>query len=117
MPPRKRATESPKGDLPKKCSASKGKRNPAKDKNIASQQSRRTGAGRATHAATYYQNRESAWWGAVILAEADAQPSLDLPANITLKSLFAETKTAVEDLTVHTSANGSIACQVKHKLP
>jgi hypothetical protein len=116
MAPKKRATERPKGNLPKKRSASKAKRNPAKDKNTASQQSRRTGAGRATHAGTYYQNRVSAWWGAVILAEADAQPSLDLPANITLKSLVAETNTAVDDLTVHTSANGSIACQAKHKL-
>ena len=58
----------------------------------------------------------SAWWGAVILAEADAQPPLDLPANLTFESLFAETNTAVDDLTVHTSANGSIACQAKHKL-
>jgi len=58
----------------------------------------------------------SAWWAAVILAEADAQPPLDLPANLTFESLFAETNTAVDDLTVHTSANGSIACQSKHKL-
>jgi hypothetical protein len=116
MAPRKRATERPKGNLPKKRSASKAKRNPAKDKNTASQQSGRTGAGRATHVGTYYQNRVSAVWGAVTLAEADAQPFLDLPANITLRSLFAETKTAVDDLTVHKSANGSMACQAKHKL-
>ncbi|MGC4052861.1 MAG: hypothetical protein QM757_26335 [Paludibaculum sp.] len=58
----------------------------------------------------------SAWWGSVILAEADAQPPLDLPADLTFESLFAETDKAVDDLTVRTSASGSIACQAKRRL-
>lgn len=111
----RKATEKQKGNSPGKRAASKEKRKSAKSKNTASQ-SRRFGAGRATNAGTYYQNRVSAWWAAVILAEADAQPPLDLPANLIFESLFAETNTAVDDLTVHTSANGSIACQAKHKL-
>jgi signal recognition particle GTPase len=115
MAAKKRATERQEGNFPRKRAASKKERKPARSKNTASQ-SRRTGAGRATNAGTYYQNRMSAWWGAVILAEADAQPPFDLPANLTFESLFAETNTAVDDLTVHTSANGSIACQAKHKL-
>ncbi len=72
MAPKKRATKRPTGNLPKRRSASKAKRNPGKG-NTASQQSSRTGAGRATHAGTSYQNRVSAWWAAVILAEACCQ--------------------------------------------
>ncbi len=115
MAAKKRATERQKGNSPQNRATSNKGRKPAKGKGAASQ-SRRAGAGRATSAGTYYQNRVSAWWGAVILAEADAQPPLDLPANLTFESLFAETNTAVDDLIIHTSADGSIACQAKHKL-
>src|SRR5450755_1244132 len=63
----------------------------------------KTGGGRATHSGTYYQNRVSAWWAVLILAEADADPPFELPDDLTFASLNAETTKAVDDLSVSTS--------------
>jgi hypothetical protein len=113
MAAKKRAAETQKRGVPRKRAGSKKRRNAGKGKHGASQ-SRKTGAGRATHAGTYYQNRVSAWWAVAILAEADADPPMELPANLTFESLYAETAKAVDDLTVNSSAHGAILCQAKH---
>ncbi|HXJ42039.1 MAG TPA: hypothetical protein VNH18_22370, partial [Bryobacteraceae bacterium] len=99
--------------FPGKAAATKNGRKAAKSKRNVSQH-RNTGGGRATHAGTYYQNRVSAWWAVLILAEADADPPFDLPDELTLASLQAETTKAVDDLTVTTSKKGEVLCQAKH---
>jgi hypothetical protein len=114
MAAKQRAAEKQKL-VPRKRAGSKRQRKLAKGKRSTSQ-SRKTGAGRATHAGTYYQNRVCAWWAALILAEADADPPFELPAQLTFESLYAETSNAVDDLNVCTSANGTILCQAKHTL-
>src|SRR3954465_6360723 len=99
--------------VPRKTAASKKRRKAAKSKRNVSQQ-RNTGGGRATHAGTYYQNRVSAWWAVLILAEADADPPFELSDDLTFASLHAETTKAVDDLTVNTSMKGEVLCQAKH---
>ncbi len=77
---------------------------------------RNSAGGTATHAGTNYQNRVAAWTAVQILAEQSAVPPWELPANVTLESLHAETPHAVDDLGVKTSAAGSIRSQAKHTL-
>ena len=112
MAAKKSAAGRRKRGVPRKAAAPK-KRKAAKSKSNVSQP-RKTGGGRATHAGTYYQNRVSAWWAVLILAEADADPPFELPDDLTFASLHAETTKAVDDLTVNTSTKGEVLCQAKH---
>src|SRR2546430_10489134 len=87
-----------------------------KSKRANSQRKGKPAGGKATHAGTYYQNRVAAWSATLILAEADADPPWDLPSAVMLESLYAETTRAVDDLTVNTSAGGSVMSQAKHTI-
>ena len=73
-----------------------------------------TAGGAATHAGTNYQNRIAAWTALQILAEQDVAPPWGLPAVVTLEALHAEAPSPIDDLTVHTSANGKVLAQAKH---
>jgi hypothetical protein len=110
MAAKKSAAAKRKRVVPSKAAGSKELRKALKSKGPP----QKTGGGRATHAGTYYQNRVSAWWAVLILAEADADPPFQLPDNLTFASLHAETTQAVDDLTVNTSTKGEVLCQAKH---
>ncbi|MFN7994869.1 MAG: hypothetical protein U0Q18_14785 [Bryobacteraceae bacterium] len=113
MAAKKSAAGKRKRAVPSKAAGSKNIRKAPKSKNSVSQP-RKTGGGRATHAGTNYQNRVSAWWAVLILAEADVDPPFELPDDVTFVSLHAETTKAVDDLTVNTSTKGEVLCQAKH---
>jgi hypothetical protein len=113
MAAKKSAVGKRKRVVPNKTAVSKRIRKAPTTKGSVSP-AHKTGGGRATHAGTCYQNRVSAWWAVVILAEADADPPFELPDNLTFASLHAETTKVVDDLTVNTSKKGEILCQAKH---
>lgn len=72
------------------------------------------GGGSATQVGISYQNRVAAWMAVSILAEAEATPLWELPANVTLKFLRCETEQPVDDILVGTSQGGHAFIQVKH---
>jgi hypothetical protein len=78
--------------------------------------SKASGGGAATQAGIIYQNRVAAWMSVGILAELDAAPPWDLPADVNLKFLRCETEQPVDDLLVGTSKGGHAFIQVKHRL-
>jgi signal recognition particle GTPase len=76
----------------------------------------RGGGGAATQAGIEYQNRVAAWMSVRILAELDAEPLWNLPADVNLKFLRCETDQPVDDLLIGTSKDGHAFVQVKHNL-
>jgi signal recognition particle GTPase len=78
--------------------------------------SARGGGGAATQSGIIYQNRVAAWMAVGILAEQEASPPWDLPANVSLKFLRCETEQPVDDLLIGTSEGGHVFIQAKHQL-
>lgn len=78
--------------------------------------STRGGGGAATQSGINYQNRVAAWMAVAILADQEAAPPWDLPADTSLKFLRCETEQPVDDLLVGTSNGGNAFIQVKHEL-
>ena len=78
--------------------------------------SARGGGGAATQSGIIYQNRVAAWMAVGILAEQEASPPWDLPANVFLKFLRCETEQPVDDLLIGTSEGGHVFIQAKHQL-
>ncbi len=72
--------------------------------------------GAATTAGVRFQDNVAAWFAVHILAEADATPVAELPADITLEFLLAETTQPTDDLNIGNSAGGRIFVQAKTSL-
>ncbi len=75
-----------------------------------------TAGGAAGQAGADFQNRVGAWLAVRILGEQGAQAPWELPANVTLEFLRAESENPVDDLMVGTSAGGHVFIQAKHSL-
>ncbi len=73
--------------------------------------------GAATTAGVRFQDNVAAWFAVLILAEAEASPVAELPANITLEFLLAETIQPTDDLNIGNSVGGRIFVQAKTSLP
>src|SRR5271157_3683584 len=75
-----------------------------------------TGGGAATHSGTDYQNRCSAWFAVLILAEREASPPLGISATETLESIRCEVDQPIDVLVVVTRSGGFVFGQAKHNL-
>lgn len=74
------------------------------------------GGGAATALGVDFQSRVAAWFVCAILAETDASPLWEWPEASTLSTVYLETGSDVDDLTVTNSLGSTAFLQAKHAL-
>jgi hypothetical protein len=83
---------------------------------MAQESKPKSGGGAATTAGTTFQEDVACYFATLILAEANAEPALALPATTRLLDIVAESAQPVDDLIIRTSEGGVVLVQTKTSL-